>query len=273
MPLNPYFTKFTASTNGIILIQLNHNNPSAEAAMASELADYIMKVKLQSLLDFYNGWNQKRLFGTANTPTIQVALENIIGMCIGLSSNPKTEDHRQGWVAEHLWYFLVNGSYPIGDVVRVFDVGISPTEPGGDGFVIHQNTTGLYFRLWELKKISHTASTNVNQVISNATGQLNDKGTKYISKFVIENQNKGLSPAEEALLGQVINDWIDKKSTVGVGVSTISSRSQLQNPNFSPLVTTFPHISLAGNLEGRTIALENFDTFCDLVCRSLWNGI
>lgn len=273
MPLNPYFSKTANNANGFVLIRLDHANPAAEASMAVDLADYIMKSKLCNMPSFYSGWKQKTINGTPNLPAIKQALEGIVGISIGLSASQKPLDHRQGWVAEHLWYYLINGSYPLGHTIRIFDVGLSATEPGGDGLVFHTTSSGLSFRLWELKKIAHSSSTNVNQVISKASKQLQDKGTQYVSRFVLENQNKGLPPAEAAFLNQAIEAWIANTNTVGVGISTVSSKIHLQNPNFSPLVSAFPQISAHGNIEGRSIALDNFDVFCDLVCGSIWNGI
>lgn len=271
MPLNPHFTKTSNVLNGLTFIRLDHTNPMYEAQLADELANYIMQSKLSKFPAHYQAWINKNSTGNLNPSNIEHFLEAIVRVSIGTIIQPKDLDHIQGWVAEHLWYYLIKGSYPLGHIVRVFDVGISSTEHGGDGFVLHNNSNGLKFRLWEIKKISGT--TNVNSVIRKASNQLKNRGTEYISRFVQENQNNNLSAQEEVILIQAIEDWINMNSSVGIGISTISSSAKLRSPSFQPLVNKFPQISANGNIEGRVISLDDFDRFCTLVCRRIWNGI
>lgn len=274
MPLYPHFTPATPAATGFTWIKLDHTNPGQEALLADELAELIMRGKLQGMAHIFNSWLTKRNQNLAIPQPHISALEGIISICIGTQAVPKPDDHRQGWVAEHLWYFLVNGSYPSVNLVRIFDVGISSTDPGGDGLVIHRKLDGsLYYRLWELKKVAGSATTTVDQTISKAAGQLSANGVKYISRYVIQNQNQVMSVDEKNFLNEMIECWLSSDPRASVGIATISATAKLTSPNFNPLTSTFTAFAAQGSLEGRTIAIQNFDNFCDLVCRSIWKGI
>ncbi len=272
MPLNPKFIRTQPVAVGYVWNKHTHSNSSTPQILADELADRIMKSKFPSAAHIYNAWLQKKTSGQANTAQMAQVLETTIKLFIGLQTQPKPADHRQGWVAEHLWYFLMKGSYPNDNVALLFDVGISPTDPGGDGLVIHTNAKGeLLFRLWEIKKVS--LSTNPNSTITTASNQLAEKGGEYISRYVINSQEKDLPQNLREYIDHLAEKWIAQADDSAAGITIVSSMAKLTSPSFASLATAFPKYATNNVLEGRTIELQDFDNFCELVCRSLWNGI
>lgn len=272
MPLNPKFTTTTPAAIGYVWIKQSHGNLAAQQALADELAEHIMNSKFPTTAHIPQAWKSKKVSGRANSPAMQQILEATIKICVGTQATPKHVDHRQGWVAEHLWFFLLKGSYPSGNVEMLFDVSLASTDPGGDGLVIHKDPSGtLIFRLWEIKKV--TGSTAPNATISKAADQLDDRGLSYLSRYVINSQNAPYSPHVRTFVDQLMEKWIAKSADSSAGVSVVCSASHLSTPSFSPLATKFPGFSSNGTLEGRTIDLDDFVSFCDMVCVSLWNGI
>lgn len=271
MPLNPKFTTTTPGATGYVWIKQAHSNLANQQALADELAAHVMQSKLPT--HQYAAWLNKRNNGTTNAATIAHALEATLFNCIGLQAHPKPDDHCQGWVAEHLWYFLVRGSYNQPSVERLFDVSISSTDPGGDGLVIHRTATGTFlFRLWEIKKITGQ-TVNVNTVISNASDQLHEKGRFYLSRYVINTQQVELPQDIRVFIDQLMEKWIDESDDAAAGITVVSSTAKLANPSFANLATKFPKFSANNMLEGRTIELVDFEGFCKMVCESLWKGI
>lgn len=272
MPLNPKFTTTTSASAGYVWIKQSHGNLPNQQLLADELATHIMSSKFLSATHIFQAWSNKRTAGQPNTPDMVQILEATIKVSIGTRAEPKPIDHRQGWVAEHLWYFLVKGSYPNGNVTMLFDVGMSATDPGGDGLVIHTNAQGTFlFRLWEIKKVA--GETDPNATISRASSQLNDNGLSYLSRYVVNSQAKSLPQPQQDFINLLMDKWVAKSTDSAAGVSIVSSAAKLTSPSFASLTTKFPTHSTNGQLEGRTIDLEDFVSFCDMVCESLWNGI
>lgn len=271
MPLNPHFNTTSTTISGYVWIKQAHGNIASQQTLADQLAVQIMQSKLPP--HQYNAWLKKRNNGIVNTAIMAHALEATLFNCIGLQANPKPDDHRQGWVAEHLWYFLVRGSYQPPNTERLFDVSISSTDPGGDGLVIHRTPAGtLLFRLWEIKKITGQTVT-VNSVISGASDQLQEKGRFYLSRYVINAQQVELPQELRQFIDQLMEKWIDQGEDASAGITVVSSSTKLTNPSFATLATRFPKFAANSTLEGRTIELTDFDDFCRLVCESLWKGI
>lgn len=277
MPLNPKFQSAVQISAGFFWLRQEPNAAITQSLLAEELAEYIMKFKLGRMINHFNGWQMKRVNNQiTNPPATILALESIIRPCIGLRSNPKPDDHIQGWVSEHLWYFLIKGSYTtsIPQVKKLFGVGLSSTDPGGDGLVFYERPDGtLIFRLWELKKISDVSTGNINSTITKAIKQLEDNGPEYLMRFTTENQDTELTTVEKSLIDKMIDEWYSKSDRAGAGVSVSGSDSKLMNANFNGLPITFPHFSTHGTLEARSIVINNFNNFCNLVCDNIWKGI
>lgn len=274
MPLNGSFNNTVPTSTGYIWLKQDKNSSSTEVQLAEKLAESIMEMKVGNIGTLFADWLNKKNNGGTHPKNVSDALEAFVEVCIGTRAAQKTTDHKQGWVAEHLWFFLVKGSYPPGSVERVFDVGLSPTDPGGDGLVIHKDSNGvLLFKLWELKKISDRSTGTINATITKAANQLKEKGTKYIMRYVIQSQDIDLTTSERTLLNRMPDEWLAQSSYAGGGISAIGSSNKLSSPNFTQLATNFSTFSSIGALEGRTIALQSFDQFCDHVCDFIWNGI
>ncbi|HEY8272859.1 MAG TPA: hypothetical protein VIG33_18340 [Pseudobdellovibrionaceae bacterium] len=272
MPLNPKFTTTKPTAAGYVWVRQSHGNLVHQQALADDLAVHIVRSKFSSATHIFQAWSQKHTTGQANAAPMKQILEATIKVCIGTQAQPKVVDHRQGWVAEHLWYFLVKGSYPDGNVAMVFDVGMSPTDPGGDGLVIHRTGQDTFiFRLWEIKKVA--GETDPNATISRASGQLEEQGLAYLSRYVVNSQEKDLPQAEKEFINLLMDKWVAKSDDSAAGVSVVCSAAKLTNPSFASLSTKFPKFSSNGTLEGRTVDLEDFVSFCEMVCESLWKGI
>jgi hypothetical protein len=121
----------------------------------------------------YQAWKQRLEGGPPPSGSSKDALNAFIKPVFGLPENPDVipPDHLEGFVAEQLWYFL-SLEVPPEEIVRIERPGFLPTDPGGDGLVIHRVSAGyLMFRLWEIKKC--TGDSGVSSTVNTAYNQLN----------------------------------------------------------------------------------------------------
>jgi len=179
MKLSDYFlaSENSASTHSWILAKHDGTGDLSVEDLAKFLAELIMEHKCRGCPQKYNLWKQHLDGGAEPSGTAREALKAFIEPVFGLPENPDfvQQDHIEGHVAEYLWYFLSLEGLTGKNVVRVEPPGFAPTDPGGDGLIIHGSTnTVLMFRLWEIKKCS--GASTVSSAVGNAYSQTRSLG-------------------------------------------------------------------------------------------------
>jgi len=106
-------------------VHLEHIDPDTEPILAKLLAENVMKSKFGGATHIIKAWETKKNKGFPPPPELIEAAKAAIDLAIGLPSSPKDENHIQGWVAEHLWSFLLKNSYRDNSVELIFEPGIS----------------------------------------------------------------------------------------------------------------------------------------------------
>jgi hypothetical protein len=200
-------------------------------------------------------------------------IRTLIRPGFGLPEKPGSPDHIEGLVGEYLWWVIVS-EFDHGWHVVVPSDGPSflPTEPGGDGLLIHRHPSGeLAFRLWELKK--HSTKSSPKAAVKRACEQLNDKAIEYLAKYAADATDRGVADAElKRLYASMAMEWIGRgqSATVGVGVATD------QDPHgcFSDVHTHFdPAFHRPGGLEALATLLRDLPAFAIEVRDEMWTPL
>lgn len=275
MKLVDYFhsTENKAGTHSWTLTKHDTTKNVTVEELAKLLAELIMEHKCRGCPQKYHLWKQHLDGGKEPSGTAREALKAFIEPVFGLPENPDSvpQDHLEGYVAEYLWYFLISEGLTGENVVRVEFRGFSPTDPGGDGLIIHGSANApLMFRLWEIKKCSGTST--VSSTVGNAYKQLNARATKYLARYTAIGQE--LSDQRLAdFYGQLIDLWIDAKPEASAGVSVTTSVTRIPTKCFTTFGKRFPRFTDPVRLLGILTAIQDFPTFATKVQEFVWRGL
>ncbi|MGH3892708.1 MAG: hypothetical protein ACRDTW_14175 [Rhodococcus qingshengii] len=221
-------------------------------------------------------WRSRRGGAPAQTGSRLQALETIVSIAFGLPGKPKNIDHVQGHVAELFWNRLINERTLCRDgrqLVRAHPIKIDALEPGGDGFVVYQDTCGTFvFRLWEIKK--HDAENSVSATINRASKQLFDRGHEYLAKLAGPETLTEVGELGD-LYANMTELWFDRSTRAGVGVSVgTSDHHAPKRPNaFGSIRTQFPEFTETSQTESIVVAVPDFPAFADQVKEIVWSGL
>ena len=275
MKLSDYFLAIDnpASTHSWTLAKHNDIGNFTVNDLAKFLAELIMKHKCRGCPEKYYAWKQHLDGGAKPTGTAREALKAFIEPVFGFPENPDVipQDHLEGHVAEYLWYFLSLDCLTGESVVRLEPPGFAPTDPGGDGLVIHGSTsTGLMFRLWEIKKCSGTST--VSSTVGNAYKQLDKRATKYLARYTAIGQE--ISDQRLAdFYGQLVDLWVDARPEASAGVSIATCVTRIPARCFTTFGKRFPQFTNPARLRGMLTAIQDFTTFTGKVREYVWKGL
>jgi len=275
MKLSDYFLAMDnpASTHSWTLAKHNDIGNFTVEDLAKFLAELIMKHRCRGCPQKYHLWKQHLDGGEEPSGTAREALKAFIKPAFGLPEEPGSvqQDHLEGCVAEYLWYFLSLDGLSGQNIVRVEFQGFTVTDPGGDGLIIHGSTsTGLMFRLWEIKKCSGTST--ISSTVGNAYKQLNARATKYLARYTAIGQE--ISDQRLAdFYGQLIDLWIDATPEASAGVSVATCVTRIPARCFTAFGKHFPQFINPVRLRGMLTAIRDFSTFANKVREYVWKGL
>jgi hypothetical protein len=161
-----------AKTHSWILAAQNTDEPPMDA-LAKVLAEKIMEHRCRGAPHYFETWSQHLGGGPQPTGAVARALRAFVRPGFGLPGESQSVPmaHLEGCVAQYLWYTLSLEDLTCENVVRVEHPGFAPTDPGGDGLVIHRvSADSMMFRLWEIKK--NTGKAPLSSTVGDAYQQL-----------------------------------------------------------------------------------------------------
>ena len=262
-----------ANTHSWVLAEHDNTGTFTVADLAKFLAELIMEHKCRGCTQKYHLWKQHLDGGEEPSGTAREALKAFIEPVFGLPENPDVipRDHLEGHVAEYLWYFLSVGDLTRENIVRVEPPGFAPTDPGGDGLIIHGSTsTVLKFRLWEIKKCSGTST--LSSTVGIAYNQLNKRATRYLARYTAIGQE--ISDQRLAdFYGQLIDLWIDARPEASAGVSVATCVTRIPTRCFTTFGKHFPQMTNPVRLRGMLTAVQDFSEFAIKVREYVWKGL
>jgi hypothetical protein len=247
----------------------------ATEQLAAWVADSIMSCQCRGCPHHLAGWRSRVVGGAAHSPTHASALRQFVQPVLGLpdGSASVTDDHREGFVAEHLWYALVGECPGTEKVVLVEPPSFSVTSPGGDGLVIHRLDDGsLRFRLWEVKKA--TGESPVSATVTEAYKQLETRAAIYLAQITATGEGRHASAELADHYGQLVDMWLRGEPGAAAGVAIATSAARLPSTCFTTLGTTrFVQFASPNRLRGMLTALQDFPAFARLVQETVWSGL
>lgn len=258
------------------LAQLKPTQVEELDSAACLIADFAVEWRCKGTTHTYEIWRDATNSGVKLIGVDREVVTPYLDQVFGLPEKPRLDIHRRGWLAELIWYLLAEhiGS-PSGRVLRRIEgPDWHPTKPGGDGLVIWETSPGnLEFRLWESKQ--YTGAGTVSGSISDATKQIRNNALQYLAQATAIGAANG--PVSEAdvrqLYGELVSLWIAKSPKAGIGISVTTSHANAPRRAFSRVQTTFPDLSLPGQLEGLISTVGNFQDFADDVRNRVWNAL
>jgi hypothetical protein len=207
-----------------------------------------------------------KIFGPVRTGFAQIIRE-VLGLPTHLPGRQPTDDHIQGFVAEALWRFL-SEDHPHRHSVERIEWGWIPTDPGGDGLIIHRATDGtLSFRLWEIKKT--TASGGISPTIARASAQLRKRAPSYIARYMKVGQELTEGEVKDFYC-YLLDHWYDANSCASAGVSLVAGNDPVPAPCFHQLPAEFPQLCEPSRLRGLLALIVDYPAFCQAVQERVW---
>jgi hypothetical protein len=242
----------------------------SEAELSELLARKIMAYRCRPNLARLEAWERQRLGEAEADETTRSALRIIVKSGIGLPDQPKSDNHIQAFIAEHLWYFLVLEGASDDTIIRVEGPSVEVNEQGGDGLVLSRSGGVLTFRLWETKK--YQGAGTVKRTITRACSQLSKNAERYLNKY----SHLGTYVEDEEVArfyGRLLDMWIDTSQEASVGISIGTSVRSVPPKCFGAMPGRFPKLAGPERLIGLTEALDDFGRFSLQVRDEIWSGL
>ena len=241
-------------------------------AAAWLVADELMRARFGKASHLYRLWHRGATTNRQPSSRTRKRIEPFVSTAFGLPTSPKTQDHVEGLVAEHVWFHLATEMPGPGRTIRHSEhPSFHPTAPGGDGLVIYEIPGGtLIFRLWEVKK--HASSRQISTTIKRAYNQLADNATAYLAQYV------ALPPANDqevsTLFASLVDMWVDAEPQAGAGIAIGTSHARTPKKRcFTNMQNFFPDLDHGDQLEGLVAGIANFPAFACLVRDFIWNAL
>jgi len=275
MLLREFFQSIRTPTETHSWILAAHNTDESPIdALAKLLAEKIMEHRCRGAPHYFETWRQHLDGGPQPSGAAARALRAFVRPGFGLPAGESQlvpRAHLEGCVAQYLWYSLSLEDLTCENVVRVEHPGFSPTDPGGDGLVIHRVSDDLMmFRLWEIKK--NTGKAPISSTVGNAYQQLDAKATEYLARYTATGQELPDQELAE-FYSRLPELWIDATSEAAAGVCVAISSDGIPNRCFSTFGRHFPRFINPVRLMGMLMATSDFPAFADTVRSYIWTGL
>ncbi|MFD5063826.1 hypothetical protein [Streptomyces sp. NPDC058394] len=228
--------------------------------------------------DSYRLWRKATLSGAPLSGTDRVVVYGYAYPVFDAAGRERKEDEKyhglEGYVSEWLWYLTLKETpLDVGESVEFLSSpGPTSTDSGGDGIVIHRlggSTTSLIFRLWEMKKFTSGKSDDVGPTIRKAVQQLNDNGVIYLSAFSWA--DKHLAADTQLFVSTLPRQWAKAEPTSNAGVSVAANSAPFRA--FHTAHNHLPTHTHPGALQGRIVAIDDFESFANDVREYVWTAL
>jgi hypothetical protein len=245
--------------------------PAANRASAALLvATHIARERCGGAPQYFDAWLARHGGGPAHPPDL---LECLVAMVasesIGLPPDGGSDEHIEGFVAEHIWHLLtIENALTFGVPVRVDGPDWSVTDSGGDGLAIYRSNETLVFRLWESK--AHAAEGAVREVVNGACRQVDSNALRYLARFSTVGQGLG-DPELQQFYGRLLELWraAAREAGGGISVATTSDATADCFGNY-PNYWAFGHDD---QRQGLVVTIGDYAAFAKQVRQELWNGL
>jgi hypothetical protein len=244
---------------------------SPEADLARLLAEHIVLDRVGRRIDLMDTWRAVRDGRDDVDQRLRSVLDELVRPGVGSRDVPRSRDHLEGFIAEHLWYAVTRGSEDDEPLRHVWGPSFDVTDPGGDGLAIHVDSAQeLFFRLWETKK--YTGPGDITATGLRAIRQLDREATRYLARF--KGLGEEMGEADLADFHSVLVDlWLAKDDQAAIGISLASSSSAVNRSCFARMTRRFPHMDAPHQLRGQANGTDDFPAFVDDVVDEIWNGL
>jgi hypothetical protein len=240
--------------------------------LADALADLIVRHRCRRCIHHYDAWRAAADGGARPTGTDAAGLHAWLDPVFGIpGATPKPVDHVEGFVAEHLWYFMMKESVDHDPIVRIEAPGFKATDPGGDSLVIHRRGDGvLTFSIWEIKK--STGKKKATTTINKALRQLSAKAVEYLARYACSTDTLS-DPDLEGLYCRMMEYWGEGSPLAAAGVSVATSTHLTTVKCFQTFPKHFPALTSPPRLCGLLTVVGDFVTFAAEVRDRVWKGL
>ena len=245
--------------------------PAANRASAALLvAAHIARVRCGGAPQYFDAWLVRRAGGPPHPADLLECLVALVASeSIGTPPDGASDEHIEGFVAEHIWHLLtLEDALSLGVPVRVDEPDWSVTDSGGDGLAIYRWNGILGFRLWESK--AHTGEGPVRDVVNGACRQVNSNALRYLARFSKVGQGLG-DPELQQFYGRLLELWRAAAREAGGGISVATKSDAIADcfGNF-PSYWDFRHDD---QRQGLVVTIEDYAAFAKQVRQELWNGL
>ena len=202
-------------------------------------------------------------------PVVTLQMRVPLFVNLGTPSEPSSDDHLLGLVAETLWFELATSwPTPQGLPILVEGHDWSVTDPGGDGLAIYRDGADLSFTLWESK--AHRAQHAVRTTVNGACRQLRSHAPDYLGRFSIVAQRVAPDDETARFLCLMSEHWADKSTNARVAVSIAASSTSNDLDCFKSMTRYFGFE--AARHSGRLFRISDFVDFAHEVRTLVWRG-
>jgi hypothetical protein len=246
-------------------------DPSNRDQAAFWLAVHLAGLRCGNTPQYFNAWFARWLGGPAHPDALRECLEAFLGSeSIGTAAAPASDDHLEGFVAEHIWHALTReGATGFVCPIRVDGPDWSVTDSGGDGLSIHRVGGTLVFRLWESK--AHAANGEVRDVVNGACRQLTSHALRYLARFSLVGQ--ALDDDELKLFyGNLVEHWRNSSQQAGSGIAVTTTGTAPVADSFGNL-HSYWEFEQAEQRQGLLVVIDDYAAFAKSVREQLWKGL
>lgn len=243
---------------------------ASRAAAALLVATHIARQRCGGAPQYFDAWLARHGGGPPHSPDLLDCLMAMMASeSIGKPPEGGSDEHIEGFVAEHIWHLLtIENTLTFGVPVRVDGPDWSVTDSGGDGLAIYRSNGTLVFRLWESK--AHTADGAVRDVVNGACRQVDSNALRYLARFSKVGQGLG-DPEIQKFYGSLLELWRAAAREAGGGIS-VATASDATGDCFGnyPNYWAFGHDD---QRQGLVVTIEDYAAFAKQVRQELWNGL
>lgn len=245
--------------------------PAANRASAALLVTtHIARVRCGGAPQYFDAWLARHGGGPEHSADLLECLAALVASeSIGMPPDGASDEHIEGFVAEHIWHLLtLEDALTFGVPVRVDEPDWSVTDSGGDGLAIYRSNGTLVFRLWESK--AHTGEGTVRDVVNGACRQVNSNAMRYLARFSKVGQGLG-DPEMQQFYGRLLELWRAAAREAGGGIS-VATKSDVIADCFG----NYRSYWAFGNddqRQGLVVTIEDYAAFAKQVRQELWNGL
>ena len=245
--------------------------PAVNRASAVLLvATHIARVRCGGAPQYFDAWLARHGGGSPHPSDLLECLVALVASeSIGMPPSGASDEHIEGFVAEHIWHLLIlEDALIFGVPVRVDEPDWSVTDSGGDGLAIYRSNGTLVFRLWESK--AHTADGTVRDVVNGACRQVNSNALRYLARF--SKVGQGLADPElQHFYGRLLELWRAAAREAGGGIS-VATASDATGDCFGnyPSYWAFAYDD---QRQGLVVTIDDYAAFAKQVRQELWNGL